>query len=659
MGGGRSRAAGASALAWAFPTVFLCLLLPARIGVAVGLGTGLAGAFMAAALFGLPLLYTIPRGRRLWDAYTWPLLTAQAVLTYVPFLVFGGQWAVGLSGLLGGLLLLTVAPRVSWLLLATIVAVEAVLRLAVFGVYPEGGAQFVSWVFVVPIDMALPLFGLVRLSSLVAELRLARTELADAAVTEERLRTAARLRATVGDRLEAVTAHAGAALAALGPDPDRARAHLAEAARVARQATEQVRQTVVADPAGRTEPPTPWRVGITVAPRLALLVLVVDLGAFAGHHLVVVADEFDGGPAVTAGVGVIAVVAALQAYHSLGIRAGRRPRAWAATLAVQVLLPIVVIAVTFADKGTSLVGMVGFPAGSLLLLVPGRWAWLCFTAVVASVSVPRALLYPDEAPASVYFMGLVASTGLAVYGLSRLPELAEELAVARQELTRAAADAERLRAARDAHDLLGLGLSVAALKCDLAGRLIGRDNAGARDELEALVRLTTQTRADIQAVTTGEPALSLRAELGAARKVLASAGIDVDARIGPAAETLPAEADALLATVLREAIANVLRHAMPAQCEIDLSTRGDEVVLRVSNDGVAAVQPNRQPARPVEPVAGGRGLSNLTARVASVGGGLAASTEDGRFTLDVRAPLPPAPAGRPIGLADVIDPAAP
>jgi two-component system sensor histidine kinase DesK len=645
-GDGGGRVPLAPRPAWVFPAAFLGLLLPARASTAIALGTGAAGVAMTAVLFALPVLYTIPRGRALWDRYPRWLLSTQAVLTYLPFLMFGQKWAVGLSGLLGGLLLLTLSARVSWILLAVIVAVEGVLRLGVLGVYPEGGAQFISFVFVVPIDMALPLFGLVRLSDLVADLRAARTELAGVAVTQERLWATERLHAAIGGRLEVVSARATAARAVLADGADQARAHLTKAAGIARQAVEQVRETVTAHPDDRREPP-PGHTASTVAPRLALLVLIVDLGAFAGHHLLIVTDEFAGRAAEAAGAGVVAAIIALQLYHSLAGRAGARPRAWRVTLTVQILLPLAVIAATMRARGSSLVGMVGFPAGSVLLLLPGRWAWSAFAGVTASVGVPRALLYPEDLDAGLYFMALVASTGLAVYGLSRLTDLAEELEATRHELARAAVDRERLRVAQDTHDLLGLGLSAIALKCDLARKLIGRDGPRARDELDALVRLAAQARAEIQAVTGGEHDLSLRAELAAAREVLGSAGVEVEVRPETSNQPIPPQVDAVLATVLREAVTNVLRHARATRCEIELIAASDAVSLRVANDGIVGEPPD--PGRQREPGrrAGGRGLVNLAGRAAARGGRLTAHTEGIQFVLTVQVPFPAAASVRP------------
>ena len=48
---------------------FLCLLLPARTGIALSYGNGAAGAAVAVALFALPLLYAVLRGRVVWDRH--------------------------------------------------------------------------------------------------------------------------------------------------------------------------------------------------------------------------------------------------------------------------------------------------------------------------------------------------------------------------------------------------------------------------------------------------------------------------------------------------------------------------------------------------------------------------------------------------------------
>jgi two-component system, NarL family, sensor histidine kinase DesK len=639
MADGGARVASLPRFAWAIPAAFLGLLLPARAGVAVGYGNGAAGVGVVVALFVLPLLYTVPRGRVVWDRHPWWLLSAQAVLTYVPFVMFGQAWVVGLSGLLGGLVLLSVRAPLSWLLLGAVIAVEGVLRIGVYGVHPDTGVSAYTWVFVVPIDMALPLFGLVRLSDLVADLHAARTELAELAVTRERLQAAARLRTAVGDRLEAVTARSRATLAALSHSPDEARAHLAEAGGIARKAAEQVRRTVTA---GRPVHggPASRRTGRTVAPRLALLVLVIDLGLFAGHHVAKVVDSPAGPALTTAGVAAIVAIAALQVYHSVAGRPGRRPFGWRVTLPVQALLPFT------GYVSAPLFGMPSFPAGSALLLLTGRRAWVAFAAISSSMAVYWLLREPDALDAVVYLAGLSASTGLAVYGLSRLRDLAEELEATRWRLARAAAVQERLRVDQDTHDLLGLGLSAIALKCDLAGRLIGRDDARAQAELQALVRLTAQARADIRAVTTGAHGLSLRTELDAARDVLTTAGIRVEVRPVTPGVSLPSDVDAAFATVLREAVTNVLRHSRATWCDIELTADAATVSVRVANDGVSGPPPVPAGAQQQGRRVGGHGLANLAARMAARGGWLTTNVEDGRFELTAHVPLPAGGSGQ-------------
>ena len=126
------------------------------------------------------------------------------------------------------------------------------------------------------------------------------------------------------------------------------------------------------------------------------------------------------------------------------------------------------------------------------------------------------------------FLTLVsAALGLLVYGLTRLAWLAVQLEDLRGELARKAVLGERLRVARDTHDLLGLGLSAIAMKADLIGKLIDRGDARAGEEIAELARICATARADMRLVTGEARDLPLDAELAAARDVLASAGIDV------------------------------------------------------------------------------------------------------------------------------------
>ncbi|MBX6723688.1 MAG: hypothetical protein IRY92_10730 [Dactylosporangium sp.] len=141
-------------------------------------------------------------------------------------------------------------------------------------------------------------------------------------------------------------------------------------------------------------------------------------------------------------------------------------------------------------------------------------------------------------------------------------------------------------------------------------------------------------------VTAGGPELSLPDELAAARQLLASAGIRVQVDAFP----IPDEVGAVLAMVVREAITNVLRHARATQCEIRLSEDADGIRLTVTNDGVE----DRISDRTLR--GGGRGLPNLTARVAAMGGRLDARPSGTSFEVAVRVPAtsasqPPAAVG--------------
>jgi two-component system, NarL family, sensor histidine kinase DesK len=627
----------ASALAAAV----LCLLLAKDVvyaGDPVFRGRAAQVPFVA-AVFVIPLLFAFRGPRLVLARARWPVLAVQGVLTWVPFAVFGGRWQVGVGGLLAGLVLLTVPGLVSWLVAGSLLAADVAVRAGVVGLprnFPPGWAGAL-WAAVAFSDLGLAFFGVIRLVQLVGELRDAQDQQAGLAVAAERLQAAGDLQEAVGERLDGIAAIAAAAQRALARDPGEARAQVTAAGSSARRAAAQARAMTTGRRAlPQAEPAAPPG-GAVMGARLAWAVLVVVLCGYATAGFIDAVGGNLGSRRVAFLVAGIAVSMVLQLRHSWAARQGRRPRAWPVTLGVQAVLAYVF----FLPVLGALFTLAPFLAGSVLLLVPGRWRWAGYAAVVVSwAALYAAVPLPEtvnarDALTTLYWAGSIAGIGLLVYGLSWLAVMARELEGVRAELAQVAAVRERLRVARDVHDLLGLGLSAIALKTDLIGKLIGRDDVRAAAEIGELGRICAAARADIRLVTGGQQQLSLAGELAAAGQILASAGVQVHASMpaGP----LPATADSALAVVLREAVTNILRHAAATSCTIEAAAGDGAARMTVRNDGAGD-----RPGPPVgdRGAGGGSGLANLTARVQATGGQLTIRRAGGWFELTAEIPLP-------------------
>jgi two-component system sensor histidine kinase DesK len=627
----------------------LCLLLAVKVSWAAATG-GTGQLPFVVALLVLPLLFAFPGPRLFLTRHRWQVLAVQAVLTWTPFAIYGGRWVAGIGGLLAALVLLTVRGRVSWLVAGVLLAADVTARVSAVGVPLAPAWYGASWAAVVFADDAIFCFGIVRLAQVVGEVQDARNQAARLAAGRERLQAAEALQSALGERLAAVGARAVAALQAIPASPARAREQVTAAGAEARTAVARARAVTPdprspSGPAPAAAPPARAVIGA----RLAWAVLVAILLAYAAQSFSNVVADHDGprlGAVVAAGI--VASVA-LQLRHSWSARQGVRPRAWPLTLAAQAVLAYMFWLPSLAAEMT----VAPFLAGSVLLLVPGWRRWAGCAAVIASycglyATVPVRGTIGYQGAFFTFDEGAqFALIGLMVYGLSRLAGLARQLDVLRAEQTRMAIVQERLRVARDVHDLLGLGLSAIALKADLIAALIGRDDSRAAAEIEEMSRICAAARADIRLITGDGRGLSLAAELAAAEQILASAGIEVSQ--STPGWPLPATADTVLAPVLREAVTNVLRHAAATTCTIDVTAGDGSLRLRVSNDGAAQRQAAGSPG---EQNHAGRGLANLRARVRAAAGQLTSAQGGDWFELTAQIPLR-VPAGvrlQPAGL---------
>src|SRR5215216_1619337 len=207
-----------------------------------------------------------------------------------------------------------------------------------------------------------------------------------------------------------------------------------------------------------------------------------------------------------------------------------------------------------------------------------------------------------------------------------------ELGAAREEIARLAVAEERLRFARDLHDLLGHSLSLITLKSELAGRLLPKAPEKAAEEIRDVEGVARRALREVREAVAGYRQPTLDRELEHAREILEAAGIAC--RSENKAGVLPNAADAVLAWAVREGVTNVIRHSRARSCEIRVMRDGEEVCAEISDDGLGSL-PERD-----GPYSNGSGLSGLAERVAASGGDFEAeSPPEIGFRLRVSLPL--------------------
>lgn len=212
---------------------------------------------------------------------------------------------------------------------------------------------------------------------------------------------------------------------------------------------------------------------------------------------------------------------------------------------------------------------------------------------------------------------LVRALGLDMTGLARLSGTIWELQTAREALARQAVIEERLRLARDLHDLLGHTLSLIILKSELAHRLMSRAPADAEREIRDIEQVARQTMREVREAVAGYRQPTLREELSKAQQVLAAAG--VQCVVEHRAEGLAPATDAVLAWAVREGITNIIRHSRARSCTIRVLREAQRVVAEVINDG----DPENTLMRK------GSGLTGVAERVAALGGRIEAGPLQG------------------------------
>ena len=230
---------------------------------------------------------------------------------------------------------------------------------------------------------------------------------------------------------------------------------------------------------------------------------------------------------------------------------------------------------------------------------------------------------------------VVVLLGFAMTGVKQLVRTTIELRKARATVAQLAANEERLRLARDLHDLLGHSLSLITLKSELAGRMLPAHPEKAAQQVADIEQVSRQALVDVREAVTGYRRPRLSDELAGAQVALAAAGVDAHVPVEPDLGGVADEGESTLAWALREAVTNVVRHSGATRCTVD-------VLRRQTLDGAfleLSVEDNGSGGSGTGP---GNGLTGLAERLEKAGGQLEAGRVKRGFRLIARVPAPPA-----------------
>lgn len=310
-----------------------------------------------------------------------------------------------------------------------------------------------------------------------------------------------------------------------------------------------------------------------------LLGLALSLGWLAFP----IVDFVDSEPSAGRAVAVGATLAAwLAVYLTFSLRP--RPSTDAALWWIAPLAAVAVV-LALADGVSWAILLIYCAASSGLALRSDALAAACVGACALLCGLVVLAVEGETVPA-ITLAGTTVAVGGLMFAFGRVVRANYALREAREQLAERAVDEERLRFARDLHDLLGRDLSVITLKAQLARRLLAADPATAGRELADVEAVARTALSEVREAVSGYRQPTLAAELAGARSALDAAGIACEVRRPEVA--LPPSREAVLAWGVREATTNVLRHSGAQTCAIRIAVADDVAHLEVTDDGGVA-----------------------------------------------------------------------
>ncbi|MFH5210075.1 sensor histidine kinase [Antrihabitans sp. NCIMB 15449] len=345
-------------------------------------------------------------------------------------------------------------------------------------------------------------------------------------------------------------------------------------------------------------------------------------------------------PLASAGIVVsgIAAILAVQAQPDLAAWSTPALRRWALPVGTSILIAVWLACVAANYLGTDDLGTndsegdairsTGLITALLLAqsVVPFlRYRWW----IVVGIAIATGAALGSSLPGGVRLAALtaaiaaviVASTLLTRWGL----QIVEDLDRAKTIEAQLQVAEERLRFARDLHDVVGRGFSAIAVKSELAATL---SRSGAADraatEMEDVRHLAVESMNRMRDLVRGYRDINLEGEVAGARSLLAAAGCQLTIEGDPT--RIPAQFHEVTAWVVREGTTNIVKHSAATTATMTFGDAG----MSLRNNGVSDKSRSaRDPAQQ-------SGLRGLAERLTTVGAVLDTTATGDHFALEIR-----------------------
>ena len=343
----------------------------------------------------------------------------------------------------------------------------------------------------------------------------------------------------------------------------------------------------------------------------------------------------------------LALVIAAALAIPVGIR--RRDPSLALTLALAACASAMVLGGTITSGAFAPLALVLFTVAERR---DRRPAVIGLAATLALLGVEGLIMHatgigPGDALAVGLVLIIVWLTGYAVgqrraYGMR-----------VREQVASAAVTEERLRIARELHDVVAHSMTVVAVQAGFGEYVFEREPAEARAALGAIQRVTTEALADMQRLlgvlrqsetADAESAEPLQltpapglADLGRLVTTTAGAGVHVEVAGDGSRPDIPAAIDQSAFRIVQEALTNVVKHSGAGCCQVSIRREDGDLRVEITDPGGH----ERVPSGGNGPAGGtGHGIVGMRERVSLCGGEFTAGPTPGQgFRVAARFPL--------------------